>query len=254
MKIVCLGAGRLAHQLMPQLHNSGHEIVQVYNRSKSNAGHLAKILSCEFTISIEDIREDADIYFLAVADDAITAVAHQLKFGDSFKGIVTHSSGVLPIDVIPFKNRGIFYPLQSFSQEHAVDWNTTPILITAETKELNTILENLAKTLTTYVYRISDEQKSVLHVAAVFANNFSNHMLKIAEDICVENDVSFSILKPLITTTYQKALAIGPEQSQTGPAIRGDEATIEKHLDFLNNHPSVKEIYRMITAHIRQEE
>lgn len=251
MKVVCIGAGRLAHHLMPALQHAGCDIVQVYNRTQWPAVLLAKRMhAAGHTTDLSEIDKDADLYFLTLSDDAVSDIAHQLEELHDIRGIGVHCSGVLGKDILPFTNRGVFYPLQTFSEHHEVEWHSTPVIITSESKEVAEKLKTLALKITSSVYEMTDEQKTVVHLSAVFANNFTNHMLTLAEIICKENNVPFEILKPLIETTFHKALSLGPSMSQTGPAIRGDDITIEKHLQLLQKHPEMIEVYKVITNSI----
>jgi predicted short-subunit dehydrogenase-like oxidoreductase (DUF2520 family) len=251
IKIVCIGAGRLAHQLMPQLEDAGGRVLEIYNRTLFGATSLARVFSAAaIQTEITKIHPGADLYFITVSDDAIADVCSQLSYLENDHSIFVHSSGIQPLDILPFKRRGIFYPLQTFSHEHQVDWRNTPLLITAETNEIEHRLMALAKSISDLVYSISDKEKAVLHLGAVFANNFVNHMLTLSEHICKEHGVSFEILKPIIRETIEKALDVGPSKSQTGPAIRGDQHTIEKHMKMLAEDQNQAEVYRVITESI----
>lgn len=251
MKVVCIGAGRLAHHLMPALQLAGCDIVQVYNRTQWPAVLLAKRMhAASHTTDLKEINKNADLYFLTLSDDAISDIAHQLEELHDIQGIGIHCSGVLGPEILPFNRRAVFYPLQTFSEHHEVEWQQTPILITADNKDVAESLKILAAKISSSVHEMTTEQKTVVHLAAVFANNFTNHMLTLAEDICKENNVPFEILKPLIEMTIHKALELGPSISQTGPAIRGDKLTIEKHLRLLEKHPEIAEVYKVITRSI----
>jgi len=250
--IVCIGAGKLANQLMPALEREGYDILQVYSRTIANAQSLASLLhKASATDDFLKIQPGADLYFFAIKDDAIEIVARQVTHLENANSVFVHGSGVLPMNAIPFHRRGIFYPLQTFSPSHAVDWKNTPILITAASAEITSALTQLAEKISNLVYGVVDEDRAVLHVAAVFANNFTNHMLTLAENICADHNVSFDILRPIIQETVVKALEVGPANSQTGPAIRGDQHTIEQHLKLLSNDPALKELYLKITESIR---
>lgn len=252
-KIICIGAGRLAHHLMPELERAGCEVVQVYNRTEAAALLLAKRLgAASFTSDVRKIHKEADAYFFTLADDAIPQIAGQVGFLENHQSLFLHCSGVLPLAVLPFQLKGSFYPLQTFSPHHDIPWKTTPILITAEEVSIRKTLSALAHRVTASVYEVTDENKSILHLGAVFANNFTNHMMALAEKICIEHHVPFDILKPLIRETFEKALEGGPSKSQTGPAIRGDQKTIEKHMNLLAGHPGMQEIYKVITHSIRE--
>jgi len=251
--IVCIGAGKLANHLMPALEREGYDIVQVYSRTEASAKSLAVHLhNATFTTDLSKIQQGADLYIFSIKDDAVEQVAQQVAFLENGKSVFVHTSGILPLNAIPFNRRGIFYPLQTFSASHPVDWKNTPMLITAETQEITTSLTSLAEKISNLVYQVGDKDRAVLHLGAVFANNFTNHMLTLAESICNEHHVSFDILKPIIRETVVKALDVGPRNSQTGPAIRGDQHTIEKHLELLAEHPQLRELYQKITESIEK--
>ncbi len=251
MKIVCIGAGRLAHHLMPELQFAGHTIIQVYNRTHWPAVLLSqKLHHADHITRLEDLNTEADFYFLTIADDAISGVAGEVARLHELTGIVVHCSGVTGLEILPSSQRGIFYPLQTFSEHHEVEWSQTPVIITSDREEISQKLHKLARTISSVVYTMDEEKKSIIHLAAVFANNFTNHLITLAEDICKKHDVPFEILKPLIYSTFQKAIHIGPSEGQTGPAIRGDEKTIQKHLALLEDEPEFKKIYQLITESI----
>ena len=167
--------------------------------------------------------------------------------------LVVHCSGILEPDILAFNRKAGFYPLQSFSDNHDVSFRFIPIIITTHDDDIWIMLDQIAGRLSSAVYRMTDEQKSILHVAAVFANNFSNHMLTLADSICKSHQLPFEILKPLIIETFSKAILSGPKSSQTGPAIRGDQKTIEKHLQLLDSQPGLKEVYEVVTKSINRQ-
>ncbi len=254
MKIVCIGAGRLAHHLMPELQFAGHTITQIYNRTPWPAVLLSqKLHHADHITRLEDLNTEADFYFLTIADDAISEVAGEVARLHELKGIVIHCSGVSGLDIIPLPQRGIFYPLQTFSEHHEVEWSQTPVIITSDKEDISQMLHKLARTISSVVYTMDEEKKSIVHLAAVFANNFTNHLMTLTEDICKKHDVPFEILKPLIYNTFQKAIQIGPSESQTGPAIRGDIKTIDKHLAMLEDQPDVRRLYQLITESIMRQ-
>lgn len=249
--VVCIGAGKIANQLMPVLEEAGCEIVQVYNRRTGPAEELSKKLkNASFTSSLREINPEADLYFLVVSDDAIGIIADQLLGIISPSAIAIHCSGSLSLDILPFQRKAAFYPLQSFSIDHEASWRWIPLIITTEDEDTWTTLDEIAGAISSSVYRMTDEQKSILHVAAVFTNNFSNHMLTAAEKICNEHQLPFEMLKPLILETFSKAILNGPKENQTGPAVRGDQKTIEKHLALIKGDPKLVEIYKAVTSSI----
>ncbi|WP_417886914.1 Rossmann-like and DUF2520 domain-containing protein [Zunongwangia sp.] len=243
-KVVLLGAGNLAYHLFQVINNTNSvEVIQVYNHQSE------KLKQFEGTTAIttdKDQIKEADIYLISVKDDAIPEVASILI---SKEGLVVHTAGAVTINALSKNtNFGVFYPLQSFSKNKKVDFKEIPICIEANSKENLSKLKILASKLTNLVYEISSEQRQVLHVAAVFANNFSNHMLATADSICAKNEIPFEILKPLIAETFQKINSMAPKEAQTGPAIRNDKKTMQKHLSYLTNDQ--KNIYKTLSESI----
>ena len=252
-KVVCIGTGRLAYNLMPKLENAGCQVIELYNRTPEHITSLAKLLpGARVVHDISTITSEGDLYFFTLRDDAIASVATSLLHLQDNHKIFVHCSGVSSLDILPFDRKGSFYPLQTFSYSHEIPWETTPILITATQSDIESQLMDIGHHISQWVQPITDQQKSYLHLAAVFANNFTNHMLTLSEKICLDHGVSFALLKPLIEETIQKAMDSGPVAGQTGPAIRKDQQTIERHLAMLNQHPDVAELYRLITASIQK--
>lgn len=252
-KVVCIGTGRLAYNLMPQLVKAGCRVIELYNRTPEHATALAQRLPHARLIhDLSSITSEGDLYILTLRDDAIADVSASLMHLEDGHKIFIHCSGVSAVDILPFQRKGSFYPLQTFSYTHEIDWTTTPILITATLPEIQSHLVELAHRISQWVQEVTDEQKAYLHLAAVFANNFTNHMLTLSERICIEKGVPFSLLKPLIEETIHKAMDTGPGPGQTGPAVRGDSKTIEKHLRLLAAYPDMAEVYQLITDSIQR--
>jgi predicted short-subunit dehydrogenase-like oxidoreductase (DUF2520 family) len=253
LRIVCIGAGRLAGHLMPQLEQAGHRVIQVYSRTQAHAEALASTLeAAEVPGSLRQVDPEADLYFLTVPDDAIPDVSRVLA-PRIHGGIILHCSGVAPLEALEeAERRGIFYPLQSFSPGAAIVWREVPIFITADDPSIRETLLRLGRQVSDQVVVLDEKQKAWLHVAAVFANNFSNHTLDLAEHICISAGISFDWLKPLIRLTFEKALEVGPAESQTGPAVRNDVHTIERHIALLRQHPEWQQLYALLTESIRE--
>lgn len=242
--IVIVGAGRIATHLGKRLRAKGMRIVQVLNRSAGPAGELAETLRTAWSNEWADIRKDADWVILAVRDDAIESVAKALA-PHVPHALVTHTSGATPGAVLRpyFRRYGVFYPLQSFSYERTPLWSKIPFCVDAGEEEDLLFLKKAAKVIGNLVYQVNDEQRAVLHVAAVFANNFANHCFAIAEKILEEKDLPLELLHPLMEETLAKALQDSPARMQTGPALRGDTDTIRRHLEWLEQHPAWRDLY-----------
>lgn len=243
-----IGSGNIAQHLITNFENSDTVILkQVYARN-SNALpsnlHTSKIITDITHLTL------ADVCIIAVSDSAIQEVSEKLPFTNQF---VVHTSGTMPMQCIKGKNRkGVFYPLQTFSKNKEVDFKTVPICLETESETDYKILEKLAFSLSEKVYSISSEQRKSLHIAAVFVCNFVNHLYRIGNDICVENNIPFEILLPLIEETASKIEYLTPSEAQTGPAIRNDNNTINKHLEMLNDITK-KEIYTLLTQSIQKD-
>lgn len=245
VSIVLIGTGNVSKHLFDAFILSTEiSILQVVGRN---------IKALEYYKNRSNIEHDfskianADIYIIAVSDDAIAEVSTSLI---DKKGLVVHTSGSVSMNDLSNPRKGIFYPLQTFSKEKKVDFKTIPICIEAE-KEIDfTLLKKVAETLSNQVYKISSEQRKSIHLAAVFVNNFTNHLYHIGNKICAENQVSFEILKPLITETAQKVESLPPIEAQTGPAKRNDSETIERHLSQLKNK-DYKDLYTLLTKSIQ---
>ena len=189
----------------------------------------------------------ADVTIIAVSDDAIAEVSSEIK-----NPFVVHTSGSIAIDDLKNQHRkGVFYMLQTFSTDKKVDFSKVPFCLEAENKKDLQLLETLAKHLGNKIYAINSEQRKILHVAAVFVNNFTNHLYKIGNDICNDNDVPFEILQPLIEETSEKIKELSPEKAQTGPAIRNDKKTIKNHLNLLTKKQ--QNIYTILTESIQHK-
>jgi predicted short-subunit dehydrogenase-like oxidoreductase (DUF2520 family) len=246
IKVVILGSGNVASHLIKAMEaNDAIDLVQVFARSKKSLENLIDL--SKITTSFADLKE-ADVYVISVSDKAIEEVSNQIPFTNK---LVVHTSGTMGFDVINPKNkRGVFYPLQTFSKSKEVDMKSVPFCLETENIEDYKTIENLAKSLSNSVYAINGEQRKSLHISAVFVSNFVNHMYQIGNALCEENNVPFAILQPLIEETANKIKTLTPTDAQTGPAIRNDEPTIQKHLEALEN-PIYKELYQKITLSIQ---
>jgi len=245
ISIVIIGSGNVAQHLITAFLQSNEiELIQVFSRQKESVSHL---ISSNKIVSNYDEIKVADIYIIAVSDNAIADVSAKLPFENQ---LVVHTSGSMPMEILESKNRrGVFYPLQTFTKNKAIDFKEIPICLESELADDFIMIEKLAKSISNSVQSISSEQRKALHVAAVFVCNFVNHLYKIGTDICDENQLSFEILKPLIIETAQKIRQLSPKNAQTGPAKRNDTETINTHLKFLSDE-NQKEIYKLLTKSI----
>lgn len=245
ISITIIGSGNVAHHLAKAISDSPElELVQMAMRNSSNAP--SNIEPSKITTDISDLKE-ADLYLVAVSDESIENVINLLAQPDR---LIAHTSGTSDLNVSAASYRkGVFYPLQTFSKSKEVLFETVPICLEATSDFDYHLLEKVAGALSNSVYSISSEQRKSLHVAAVFVCNFVNHLYTQGEAICTDNNIDFSILKPLILETANKIMSVAPSEAQTGPAKRKDTLTINNHLHFLTDE-NQKEIYKLLTQSI----
>jgi len=246
IKVVIIGSGNVAQHLIKVMQIAANvNLVQVFARNKKSINHLVK--DDKITSDYNAIKE-ADVYIISVSDNAIAEVAENLPFKNR---LVVHTSGTSELSVLDDKNRkGVFYPLQTFSKSKEINFSSIPICLEAENEEDFKTLQSLSQNISEKVFAISSEQRKSLHVAAVFVCNFVNHMYTIGNQICEEHNVPFEVLKPLIMETAQKISTLKPEDAQTGPALRNDTKTINKHLEFLQES-NYQELYKLLTQSIQ---
>lgn len=249
ISISIIGAGNLATQLGLALRKEGYSIAEVYSRSKKNANQLSKKLKAKPIIDLKKLSKEATIYIIAVKDDAIASVAKQLKLKDQ---IVVHTSGSVSIAALKpcSKNIGVFYPLQTFSKEKEADFRTIPICIEGNNKYSASTLEYFAKSISSNVKNIDSLQRKKIHLAAVIACNFSNHLFAIAEDLLKKEKLSLDLLRPLIAETAEKVMEESPKKNQTGPASRNDKKTMEEHLKLLSDDKDLQKLYSLLSKSI----
>lgn len=245
---VLVGAGNVATHLGAALQKAGFNITTVYSKTAASAQWLAETLGAAYTTTLNDLPA-ADLYLVAVKDDALPEVAQQLKVGS---GIVAHTCGSMDMDVLQNTSGsyGVLYPLQTFSKTRAVDISQVPFCIEGCDEETTSKLDFIARSISSNVHFINSEQRRVLHVAAVFACNFTNHMYALAENILQQRHIPFNILLPLIEETAAKVKDHSPHEAQTGPAARGDQGIIQKHIELLKDNETVQAIYKLVSYSI----
>ncbi|AUC77110.1 MULTISPECIES: Rossmann-like and DUF2520 domain-containing protein [unclassified Olleya] len=247
IKIVLLGAGNVATHLYKVFKTASNiEVVQWYNRNKKAIESYKN--EVEITDDVNNLIE-ADVYIIAISDDAIEALSASLPFENR---LVVHTSGSARLYDIDQKHyRGVFYPLQTFSKAVDLDFTTVPICIETLRKQDFKLLETIGKSLGCTTYKVNPKQRPALHLAAVFINNFTNQIYRVAHEITEKQGADFDILKPLITETARKVQEVSPYLAQTGPAKRNDKKTIKRHLKLLDN-PHHEAIYNLLTESIKK--
>lgn len=253
---VFIGAGNVASAIAPALERSGAAYVtQVYSRTMANASSLAhQLRNAEPIADLTSIRNDADVYIISVKDDAIREIVEMLPGNDA---LWIHTSGGIGVDAIASlsSNTGVMYPLQTFTKGIDVDLSKVPFFVEGSNPNAQKRITELAGSLSGRVELAGSVQRLKLHAAAVFACNFVNHMLAVADDILQEAGTDLSVLRPLIDETMRKITLIPPSQAQTGPARRGDNAVMERHLSVLDSERGAhyKYISQMISQYYRNE-
>ncbi len=263
MKISIVGTGNVGWHLAQALEEAGHWICEVYSRKLENASKLAAVLyDTDATASLNFSDSNAEIIILAVSDNALEVVMEQIVLPANI--ILVNTSGTATLAELQKMvaiysdvavRIGIFYPLQSFSKHLPMDYSQIPFCIESREKEVELLLMELANTVSSIVQVLNSYERLIYHIAAVFASNFTNHLITMSHDLVVNESLNFDLLKPLIHTTIEKALiAEDPADALTGPARRGDFSTIDKHLEYLEETDmDFKEVYRLITEKIQKQ-
>lgn len=263
MELSFIGAGNLAWHLAPAFENAGHHINEVYSRQNPSARQLVSNLYDAHTHADLNFADSPSrLFVLAVPDDALEAVCSRLVLPEN--AIVVHTSGSQPLSAleqwmnvysdVPVQT-GVFYALQTFTKgQPFMEFDEIPLCIEATDKGTEDILVGLGQELSNIVYLITSEERQTLHLSAVFACNFTNHLLSIAHELTTANGLEFDLLRPLIRETMRKGLtADNPADVQTGPARRGDLTTIGRHLDQLSAQPELYELYQLLTLDIQRQ-
>lgn len=247
IRVSILGSGNVArHLLHAFLEIEDAQVVQIIGRNKNALQYFRgqTVTASDFTKIL-----DSDVFVIAVSDDAIASVSEYLK---DKKGLVVHTSGSVSMDALSRCGRyGVMYPLQTFSQDREVDMRSVPFCLEAHDEADLNFLKELAGRISGKVYEVDSDQRKALHLAAVFVNNFTNHMYHIGKEICDAKGLPFEILQPLIRETVNKIDQLSPFDAQTGPARRGDSETIKKHLGQLKNSGH-GEMYEILSGSIQK--
>jgi predicted short-subunit dehydrogenase-like oxidoreductase (DUF2520 family) len=248
MKVVIIGTGNVATVLGKRIQEAGHEIIQVIGRNFEKAESLAGQLQTRPAYNIRYINLGADIYIVAVSDTAISPIANQLRLRDK---IVVHTAAAVSKDVFAgsAENFGVLYPLQTLVKDMPQP-SSIPVLIDSNNEITKKALKDFASTWSDMVRSANDDERLKLHIAAVFVSNFSNYLFTVADEFCKREHLKFNLLYPLIEETVKKIKVHSPSAVQTGPAVREDFSTIEKHKEVLNNYPELSNLYNLLTTNL----
>ena len=251
-RIVLIGAGNVAHHLAHYLIISGANLCQIYSRSMESARDLGRKTGITYTADTFAVYPDCEIYIFCVSDDALPALCKNIRIHK--EALLLHTSGSLPMDIFkPYTSRyGVLYPLQTFTKKRDLDFREIPLCIEAATPDLLKEVREIGLMISSRVEEISSEKRKALHMAAVFANNFVNHLYGIPGNILEKEDLDFSMLRPLIFETAHKVMLMNPEHAQTGPARRGDESILGMHKAMLKHDRKLLNLYTLLSDSIRE--
>ncbi|HMN32305.1 MAG TPA: DUF2520 domain-containing protein [Chitinophagaceae bacterium] len=250
MKIVIVGSGNIASFFAKKLHIK-HKIIQIISKDINHAKQLASQYHCQYANQIEQIHQDTDVIIFALKDDVLLQIANSYSFQDK---LIIHTAGSIHLDEIKNISNHIasIWCVYSIQKEMLPLSESVPIVINANTEDSLLNVNVIAQSISQNIFHFNDEQKSFLHLAAVFANNFTNHLYSLSQQICEEQNINFDVLKPLIQNTAEKVKHANPALIQTGPAIRHDQQTMDKHLQLLQTE-TLKKIYHLLSFSIQQK-
>ena len=249
--IVIIGAGNVATHISRHFHARGQRISCIYSRTEESAKALAGELETEGTADPEQVPQKAEFYILCVPDRAVADVTRQFMDCD---GIWLHTAGSLAMNVFQGTKEdfGVLYPLQSLSRDRKIRIGHIPFLVEASSSLVLEKIMDLAFTISERVEEADSQNRLKFHLAAVFANNFSNHMVHVAQQILEEDRLEPGLLEPLLEETFQKLRELEADRAQTGPAVRGDKETMNKHIELLKGHPEWEKLYTFISRDIER--
>lgn len=248
MDIVIIGSGNVADGLGRKIMDAGHHLVEIASRNRQRGKELSDQFGIPFQPHISEVSRAADLYIVAISDDALPGLHKQLRLG---RAVVAHTAGSVSKDVLRevSANYGVLYPLQAFRAGRDVP--KFPMLVDGNTPETLTLLEDFAMGLAEKVIHAGDEQRKKLHLAAVISGNFTNHLLALVQDFCMREDMDFQLLVPYMEQVFRSLEDGKLRDLQTGPAIRNDVETLEKHLEMLEADPILGSLYRNMTSSIQ---
>lgn len=251
MKVTLIGAGNLATQLGKSLKKTGVTISQVYSRTEESARTLGELLEAEWLTDIKALRDEADVYIFSVKDSALSELITEVCKGRGDK-LFLHTAGSMPMSCFEGKalHYGVFYPMQTFSKSKDVNFERIPVFIEGNSIETENVIRSLANKLSQRVIRLSSADRKYLHLAAVWACNFTNYCYTVASDILSEHGIPFDVMLPLINETTEKIQNISPKEVQTGPAVRGDKNVMSQQLDLMSDRADLQELYKMLSKGI----
>ena len=251
MKVTLIGAGNLATQLGKSLKKAGIIISQVYSRTEDSARTLGELLEAEWLTDIKALRDEADVYIFSVKDSALSELITEVCKGRGDK-LFLHTAGSMPMSCFEGKalHYGVFYPMQTFSKAKDVYFENIPVFIEGDSAETEEVIRSFANMLSKRVITLSSADRKYLHLAAVWACNFTNYCYTVASNILGEHGIPFDVMLPLINETTEKIQNICPKAAQTGPAVRGDKNVMSQQLELMSDREDLQELYKMLSKGI----
>ena len=246
MQIVLIGSGNVAFHLAKAFTEAQIPISQIFGRNTTELQKISEQFSIPFST---ETLTDGDLYIISVSDSSIAEVSSLIK---NKNALVTHTSGSVSREALNGNYRkSVFYPLQTFSKSKNLDYSKIPFFIDAENENDEEILKNLASKISKNVMLANDEKRKYIHLTAVFACNFVNHLYARAKEISDSQGIPFDYFLPLIDETTQKIHELEPKLAQTGPAIRNDEKVLKLHESLLTDEEKLK-IYKTLNESIKK--
>lgn len=253
MKFVLVGAGNVATHVGPRLLDCGHEVCTVFSRTADSAERLAVRLGARPVTSLGELPSDCNVCLVMLTDSVLPELAPQIVRSCGPDTIYLHTAGSVPVNVwkdAGALSYGVLYPMVSFSRDGSVEWSSVPLFVEASDSRTMSAVRALAGQLSPQVMELDSAGRKSLHLAAVFANNFSNRMYAVSQMLLQEQGVPFSVMLPLIREAVRKLEGMQPSDAQTGPAVRGDRKVVQEHMEMLSGHPEWRELYRLISIDI----
>jgi len=250
-KTIIIGAGKLAWHLGPALQKAGFRIIQIYSRTLSSAAAFGLHIDVPWTTDVNMLKEGAELMIFCISDRALEDLLPQISRKDVF---MIHTAGSLPSNVFDkwTSDFGVLYPLMTFTKTRSMEFRTVPVCIEANNKKNEDRLKRFAEMISDNVSVVDFENRKIMHMSAIFACNFTNHMYRTAYDILSQYEFDFGILKPLIMETATKVLEMSPHEAQTGPASRHDKNILHTHQLMLQDHPEWQKLYTFVSESIYQ--
>jgi predicted short-subunit dehydrogenase-like oxidoreductase (DUF2520 family) len=247
--IVILGSGNVATHLGLAFHQAGLKILQVFSRDLSHAEELAGKVNAQAITDVDKVNFNADFVLFCISDSALLPVLEKRKWDNTF---LVHTAGTVAMDIFqPFTgNYGVLYPYQTITKSRKINFSDVPFFIEGNTRKNEELLKDMTGKISGHIHLFNSAERSILHLAGVFANNFSNHMIRIATEILIKAGLPNHLINPLIEETFKKAIEIGPHGAQTGPALRHNTEIMNKHIEMLASNSDWQKLYTFVSESI----